>query len=133
MAGKKRKAAVKQEDSKKQQKQDGQKAISHDIDVPIDEGFQQDGKHLMQVNLSPKSPSLKLILGGAKVFIDDDGIIYDASLNQTNIGGNNNKVCCALQLIWIATNSNQFYRLQLLVNEKDGAYYCHTRWGRVGE
>ena len=28
----------------------------------------------------------------AKVFIDDDGIIFDASLNQTNIGGNNNKV-----------------------------------------
>ena len=27
------------------------------------------------------------------VYIDDDGIIYDASLNQTNIGGNNNKVC----------------------------------------
>ena len=29
---------------------------------------------------------------GAKVFIDDDGIIFDAALNQTNIGGNNNKV-----------------------------------------
>ena len=47
MAGKKRKAAVKQEEPKKQQKQDGQKAISHDIDVPIDEGFQQDGKLLV--------------------------------------------------------------------------------------
>ena len=35
---------------------------------------------------------LKSLLGGAKVYIDDDGIIYDASLNQTNIGGNNNKV-----------------------------------------
>ncbi len=31
-------------------------------------------------------------LGTAKVHIDDDGIIFDASLNQTNIGGNNNKV-----------------------------------------
>ena len=30
--------------------------------------------------------------GGAKVYIDDGGIIFDASLNQTNIGGNNNKV-----------------------------------------
>ena len=29
---------------------------------------------------------------GAKVYIDDEGIIFDASLNQTNIGGNNNKV-----------------------------------------
>lgn len=27
------------------------------------------------------------------VFIDEDGIIHDASLNQTNIGNNNNKVC----------------------------------------
>lgn len=45
MAGRKRKGSVKQEDSKKQQKQDGQKAISHDIDVPIDEGFQQDGRN----------------------------------------------------------------------------------------
>lgn len=45
MPPKKRKAPVKQEDSpKKQQKQDGQKAVSHDIDVPIDEGFQEDGK-----------------------------------------------------------------------------------------
>ena len=55
----------------KQPKQDGQKVISHDIDVPIDEGFQETA---------------------AKVYIDDEGIIFDASLNQTNIGGNNNKV-----------------------------------------
>ena len=54
----------------KQPKQEGQKAVSHDIEVPIDEGFKED----------------------AKVYIDGDGIIYDASLNQTNIGGNNNKV-----------------------------------------
>lgn len=32
------------------------------------------------------------IRSDAIVYIDDDGIIYDASLNQTNIGGNNNKV-----------------------------------------
>lgn len=32
------------------------------------------------------------MLSDAMVYIDDDGIIYDASLNQTNIGGNNNKV-----------------------------------------
>lgn len=79
----------------KQAKQEGQKAVSHDINVPIDEGFKQ---------------------GDAKVYIDDDGIIFDASLNQTNIGGNNNK----------------FYRLQLLYNDND-QYYAHTRWGRVGE
>lgn len=42
----KRKASAKQDSKKnvKQPKQDGQKAISHDIDVPIDEGFQEDGE-----------------------------------------------------------------------------------------
>ena len=42
----KRKASVKQDPKKqqKQQKQDGQKAVSHDIDVPIDEGFHADGE-----------------------------------------------------------------------------------------
>ena len=28
----------------KQPKQDGQKAVSHDIDIPVDEGFQDDGE-----------------------------------------------------------------------------------------
>ncbi|KAL8710873.1 MAG: hypothetical protein Q9220_004677 [cf. Caloplaca sp. 1 TL-2023] len=86
----KRKAKGKQakEPEAKQPKQEGQKAVSHDIDVPIDEGFTSGS----QV---------------CKVYIDDDGIIYDASLNQTNIGGNNNK-----------SNAN---------------CYTHTRWGRVGD
>jgi hypothetical protein len=44
MPPKKRKAAVKQESPKKQQKQDGQKAVSHDLHVPVDEGFHEDGK-----------------------------------------------------------------------------------------
>ncbi|KAL8679549.1 MAG: hypothetical protein Q9186_004195 [Xanthomendoza sp. 1 TL-2023] len=92
----KRKASAKQakEDKApvKQAKQDGQKAVSHDINVPLDEGF-------------------------FDVYIDDDGIIYDASLNQTNIGGNNNK----------------FYRVQLLYKANDDTYFTHTRWGRVGD
>ena len=68
----KRKASGKQapKADTKQLKQDGQKAVSHDINVPLDEGFN----------------------GTGKVYLDDDGIIHDASLNQTNIGGNNNKV-----------------------------------------
>ncbi|CAO2633707.1 Protein mono-ADP-ribosyltransferase PARP3 [Lemmus lemmus] len=40
---------------------------------------------------------------------------YDCTLNQTNIGNNNNK----------------FYIIQLL--EKDGDFFCWNRWGRVGE
>lgn len=98
MAGTKRKASVKQEETKKQQKQDGQKAVSHDIDVPLDEGFKQDGMLRFQYQLHPLYPSLEeesshIVPADARVYIDDDGIIYDASLNQTNIGGNNNKVC----------------------------------------
>ena len=49
------------------------------------------------------------------MFIADDGTIYDASLNQTNAGNNNNK----------------FYRVQVVATSN--RYYCWTRWGRVGE
>lgn len=49
------------------------------------------------------------------VFEDSSGL-YDAMLNQTNIGQNNNK----------------FYLLQLLKNEQTGAYSVWKRWGRVG-
>lgn len=91
----KRKASGKQEDKgkAKQPKQDGQKAVSHDIDVPIDEGFHEGGRFILQW----KHFLLKLVQVSAKVYVDNDGIIYDASLNQTNIGGNNNKVCLWLQ------------------------------------
>ncbi|KAI0521356.1 poly polymerase catalytic domain-containing protein [Xylaria bambusicola] len=50
------------------------------------------------------------------VYIDGSGIIYDASLNQTNAKNNNNK----------------FYRVQLL-RSATGDYKTWTRWGRVGE
>ncbi|KAH8675432.1 poly polymerase catalytic domain-containing protein [Xylariales sp. PMI_506] len=51
-----------------------------------------------------------------EVYIDDSGVIYDASLNQTNAGNNNNK----------------FYMIQLLRNAS-GNFKTWTRWGRVGE
>lgn len=44
MAPKRRQASTKQAAKAKQPKQDGQKAVSHDIDVPLDEGFKEDGK-----------------------------------------------------------------------------------------
>ncbi|ERT01326.1 poly [ADP-ribose] polymerase [Sporothrix schenckii 1099-18] len=50
------------------------------------------------------------------VYIDDDGLVWDASLNQTNSGNNNNK----------------FYRIQLL-RATAGKFYTWTRWGRVGD
>ncbi|KAG9187244.1 poly [ADP-ribose] polymerase [Alternaria panax] len=51
-----------------------------------------------------------------RVYIDNsDGTIYDASLNQTNSGANNNK----------------FYKVQILTNGTN--YQTWTRWGRVGD
>ena len=55
---------------------EGQVAKSKDMQIPLDEGC----------------PFVT-----AKVYIDDSGVIYDASLNQTNASNNNNK----------------FYRLQV--------------------
>ncbi|KAL2159038.1 hypothetical protein VTH06DRAFT_2797 [Thermothelomyces fergusii] len=75
---------------------EGQVAKNKDIQIPLDDGcpFYQ-----------------------YKVYIDDSGVIYDASLNQTNATFNNNK----------------FYRLQLLVHPQQGTYVAWQRWGRVGE
>ena len=54
-----------------------------------------------------------------EVYIDDDGLNYDASLNLSNIDGNNNK----------------FYYVQLLCRtDKDRFKFAvWTHWGRVGE
>ncbi|KAF1988038.1 poly-ribose polymerase [Aulographum hederae CBS 113979] len=115
MAGKKRKQAADTQagpsKAKKQAKVEGQKAISRDINVKVDEGFGDYGKSISKHQLCPHGQ------GETKVYIDGDGMIYDVSMNQTNIGNNNNK----------------YYHLQLL--EKDGGktYYTHTRWGRVGD
>lgn len=45
-----------------------------------------------------------------------DNDIYDALLNQTNVGDNNNK----------------FYVIQLLESDGGGEYMVYNRWGRVG-
>ncbi|KAH5286539.1 poly-ADP-ribose polymerase [Parastagonospora nodorum] len=54
-------------------------------------------------------------LSSYQVYIDGEGTIWDASLNQTNASANNNK----------------FYKVQLLCNGSD--FKTWTRWGRVGE
>ncbi|CAM1507898.1 Fc.00g047460.m01.CDS01 [Cosmosporella sp. VM-42] len=55
---------------------------------------------------------------GYQVYVDpDSGMIYDASLNQSNSSHNNNK----------------FYRIQVLVQPSSSSYKTWTRWGRVGE
>lgn len=73
---------------------DGQVLKSKGAVIPIDEG---------------------VTLSNPTVYVDDDDVIYDAALNQTNSGRNNNK----------------FYRLQLL--KSGSSYHTWTRWGRVGE
>ncbi|KAI5919482.1 poly polymerase catalytic domain-containing protein [Camillea tinctor] len=96
--------AVKEEPQKKEVKvekeakvAEGQIAKSLDAKIPLDEGSDR-------------------VYPGYEVYIDDGGVIYDASLNQTNASNNNNK----------------FYRLQLL-RSVFGDYRVWTRWGRVGE
>ena len=51
-----------------------------------------------------------------RVYVDPEGIVYDASLNQTNAGNNNNK----------------FYRIQV-IDSGTNSFTTWTRWGRVGE
>lgn len=75
---------------------DVQRANSGSLVIPVDETCPLAGTH--------------------RVYIGEDGMIYDAALNQTNAGHNNNK----------------FYRVQLLVSGA-GDYQTWTRWGRVGE
>ncbi|KFY13658.1 hypothetical protein V492_03110 [Pseudogymnoascus sp. VKM F-4246] len=90
------KVEVKSEtDSKSGRITDGQIAKSADVNIPLDEGC----------NLS------------YDVYIHDDGIIYDAALNQANATANNNK----------------FYRIQIQRNRYAAEFKTWTRWGRVGE
>eukprot|EP01101_Sappina_pedata_P011845 TRINITY_DN8029_c0_g1_i1.p1 TRINITY_DN8029_c0_g1~~TRINITY_DN8029_c0_g1_i1.p1 ORF type:complete len:676 (-),score=238.61 TRINITY_DN8029_c0_g1_i1:70-1926(-) len=49
--------------------------------------------------------------------LDDGDTVYDAMLNQTNIGQNNNK----------------FYVIQIIANDAETTFFVWTRWGRVGE
>ena len=86
MAPAKRKAgAATQTASKKTQKTQKKgkgKAKRREVQVPVDEAFSD--------------------CIGAEVFISDDGTIHDASLNQTNIGDNNNKVSPIASKLYLA-------------------------------
>lgn len=78
--------------------------------IPIDEGFKEGGELR-----DPRARAFtENILGEVRVHIDADGTSWDASLNLSNVSGNNNK----------------FYMLQLLVDDKSDTYYTHARWGR---
>ncbi|KAJ5306865.1 hypothetical protein PENANT_c003G07507 [Penicillium antarcticum] len=97
-----KKRAVKDEPTEEPNKKlkDIQKASSKSLNVPVDEGFDDRSDGFMQPT----------------VYIDDAGLIWDATLNQTVS----------------ANNANKFYRVQILVG-KQQKYIAWTRWGRVGE
>ncbi|XHG00308.1 hypothetical protein AWENTII_003772 [Aspergillus wentii] len=78
-----------------------QKASSKSLKVPVDESYCFCEAHF-------SDPA---------VHIDDSGLIWDATLNQT-VASN---------------NANKFYRIQLLAGRNATEYYTWTRWGRVGE
>ncbi|VDP91412.1 unnamed protein product [Echinostoma caproni] len=56
-------------------------------------------------------------VGIAHVYYEQDGTVYDAMLNQTNLQHNNNK----------------YYLLQLLEDDDSKNYSVWFRWGRVGK
>jgi poly [ADP-ribose] polymerase 2/3/4 len=83
------------------------------IQAKVDESFYEDHGEPITAQMCV---FLANTLKGASVHVDGD-LIWDAALNQTNIGANNNK----------------FYFIQILHNPHNDRYYTHTRWGRVGE
>ncbi|PKY01168.1 poly polymerase [Aspergillus campestris IBT 28561] len=84
------------EDSARKRVKDAQTVGSKKLNIPVDEAC---------------------FLTNRSVYIDDEGLIWDAALNQTVAAANNNK----------------FYRLQLLVDPAGQTFSTWTRWGRVGE
>lgn len=94
--GSKRNKKVKVAEEDEEMQKNGEKVKSGSLTIPLDEGLSSQRYH---------------------VFVSDDSIIYDVTLNQTNSDNNNNK----------------FYRIQLLQSKMDGSFFCWTRWGRVGE
>lgn len=68
-----------------------------------------------------------------EVYIDNDGLVWDAALNQTNASANNNKfykvqVSIMTVIMVIAANAEQ-----LLRSPNGAEFHTWTRWGRVGE
>jgi poly [ADP-ribose] polymerase len=68
------------------------------------------------------------------VYIDDDGMIWDASLNQTNASANNNKFykvqVCSVSVFMCEEQADKAQVIQS-PNGKD--FNTWSRWGRVGE
>lgn len=85
---------------------EGQIAKSFDVKIPVDEGA-------------------RLELVNYEVYIDDSGVIYDASLNQTNAGRNNNK----FYRVQASLHSSplHIYLLSLLTTSRSASTLCCRR------
>ena len=99
---------------------------SNDVSLQNQSAF---SKHVRKIGKAAKAPVDDACWSSARdkgiakdcyeVYIDDDGLNYDASLNLSNIDGNNNK----------------FYYVQLLCRTDTDKFKfaVWTHWGRVGE
>ncbi|EWC46572.1 hypothetical protein DRE_04295 [Drechslerella stenobrocha 248] len=115
-AAKKRKAKKVESEDEEQDDEDEDEEMEDDEDDKADETPDEAAERERQKGYeAPVDGYCLLRNSGYKVFQDSDGVKYDASLNQTNIGNNNNK----------------FYIIQLLFHGT--SYAVWTRWGRVGE
>ncbi|KAJ4201266.1 hypothetical protein NW767_006915 [Fusarium falciforme] len=108
----KSKAAVKDESEEEEEEED----------VKMDEKTKEDKVVAEGQFIKKKDVKIPLdefcTLPTYEVYVDpDSGMIYDASLNQSNSSNNNNK----------------FYRIQILKDPKGSTFKTWTRWGRVGE
>lgn len=100
----KRKSSVQTEGSKKQRQGTGEEGSFRSTAEALRAA--PAGNRIIRVD--PPCP----LSGNPGIQVHED---YDCTLNQTNIGNNNNK----------------FYIIQLL--EEGGRFSCWNRWGRVGE
>ena len=112
--GKKRKAAATEKASKSKSEPKKKKGKKNDLD----EDESEDKPKMKSVVKKGKAPVDEHCnrASSSHVYCDDEGVVWDCMLNQTNIQNNNNK----------------FYLIQLLQRDEDGGFGVWMRWGRVG-
>ncbi|KAK6345248.1 hypothetical protein TWF718_007174 [Orbilia javanica] len=113
-AAKKRKAKKEESEDEVMDEEDEEEDDEDDA-APVVDDEEAAERERQKGYKAPVDEMCGLRYSGFQVYEDSDNVKYDASLNQTNIGNNNNK----------------FYVLQLL--NKGSVYSVWTRWGRVGE
>ena len=112
--GKKRKAAATEKASKSKSEPKKKKGKKNDID----EDESEDKPKMKSVVKKGKAPVDEHCnrASSSHVYCDDEGVVWDCMLNQTDIKNNNNK----------------YYLIQLLEGDGENQYWVWMRWGRVG-